>query len=433
MKAITSVRRTCDHAADEQVLLTFASCGQCASCVGGHPAYCASIVALNFRGARLDGSTPISLDGAPVASHFFGQSSHAQHAIVHARSAVKLPTASIAELRDAALLGCGVLTGACTILRALKPPVGSRIGIWGAGAVGLAAVMASKISGCASIVVTDIASSKLALAHDLGATSVIDGSTQDVLQRLATITGGAGLDYALDCVGSPAVLELAVRALGSAGTLVTVGGAPRPGATVALPMLDMLSKGLRYVGIHQGDAVPMRDVPFLYDLWRRGQLPVDRLATGYRFTDVSRALADVRAGITCKALLVFDADAMADEPAVPRSIATPRLRIACVGGGLAGLAFALAAKRQGLTVHVYEQAAAFKEIGNGVGLGSNASRLINSALGLERPFTYISAHLGQRYFVYRQYATGAEIVGVPNPPVRAFDRHHKVCRASDCR
>ena len=127
------------------------------------------ILALNFSGARRDGSTAIKLDdGTPAASHFFGQSSHAQHAIVHARSAVRMPTSSVAELRDCALLGCGVLTGACTILRTLQPPVGSRVAIWGAGTVGLAAIMACKLSGCEAIAI-DLAASKLALAHDLGA------------------------------------------------------------------------------------------------------------------------------------------------------------------------------------------------------------------------------------------------------------------------
>ena len=104
--------------------------------------------------------------------------------------------------------------------------------------------------------------------------------------------------------------------------------------TVALPMVQMIAKGLRYIGVHQGDAVPSRDVPMLYDLWRRGRFPVDRLVTRYAWTDYSRALADVRDGKTCKALLVFDDDAMPKTPAVPRPISAPRLRIACVGGGL---------------------------------------------------------------------------------------------------
>src|SRR3954468_22041940 len=56
----------------DQVVLLFRSCGTCASCRSGHPAYCATFMARNLSGYRLDGTSPLSgVDGEAVAGSWF--------------------------------------------------------------------------------------------------------------------------------------------------------------------------------------------------------------------------------------------------------------------------------------------------------------------------------------------------------------------------
>ena len=92
----------------DRVLLSYTSCGRCANCRDGHPAYCETWLPANLLGGRRpDGTTPISRDGTPIGGHFFGQSSFAGHAVADERSVVKV--AADAPLDLLAPLGCGIM------------------------------------------------------------------------------------------------------------------------------------------------------------------------------------------------------------------------------------------------------------------------------------------------------------------------------------
>src|SRR6185437_14639136 len=97
-----------------------------------------------------DGSTALSRDGAPVHSHFFGQSSFATHAIARERNVVKLDPALPLEV--IAPFGCGIQTGAGAVLNVLHPHAGTSVAVFGTGTVGLSAVMAARVAGCTRIV-----------------------------------------------------------------------------------------------------------------------------------------------------------------------------------------------------------------------------------------------------------------------------------------
>ncbi|MFE1777216.1 alcohol dehydrogenase catalytic domain-containing protein, partial [Streptomyces sp. NPDC059008] len=134
-------------AVGDTVCLSYRSCGRCGNCGSAQSAYCeAGIAALNATGTRTDGSTPLSRDGERVFGNFFGQSSFASHAIAYESNCVKVPGDLDPVL--AAPLGCGVQTGAGTVLNVLQPTAGSSLVVFGAGGVGLSAVMAAVSEGC---------------------------------------------------------------------------------------------------------------------------------------------------------------------------------------------------------------------------------------------------------------------------------------------
>ena len=147
-----------------------------------------------------DGTNRLSQNGKELSS-FFAQSSFATYAVVNQLSAVKID--KDIDLGLAAPLGCGIQTGAGCVLNVLKPEFGSTIAVFGIGPVGLSAIMAANIIGCDKIIAIDKIPSRLALAKEIGATHIINGGeTQDMAGDIMALTGGRGLDYAIDTSGS---------------------------------------------------------------------------------------------------------------------------------------------------------------------------------------------------------------------------------------
>ncbi|WP_375388243.1 NAD(P)-dependent alcohol dehydrogenase [uncultured Amnibacterium sp.] len=288
----------------DQVLLTFTSCGRCRSCRTAHPAYCDDFLPRNLLGGqRADGSSPIHRDGQDLHAHFFAQSSFATHALAEERSVVRV--APEADLSLLAPLGCGVQTGAGTVLNVLRPEPGTTLVVFGAGAVGLSAVMAAALSATLHIVVVDIVPSRLRLAEEIGATATIDPRSADVRDEVMALTGGRGAEHAVDATGVPAVLETAMSVLAPLGTLASIG-ASAPGTTLAVDVNHWLN-GRRYIGITEGDSVPQVFLPALSALVEQGRFPLERLIRHYPFDRINDAVAAVRAGEVVKPVLQFTA------------------------------------------------------------------------------------------------------------------------------
>jgi aryl-alcohol dehydrogenase len=289
--------------AGDHVLLSANSCGACVQCLGGSPAYCEDLFARNFGARRSDGSTAFTgEDGEPISSHFFGQSSFASYSNVAERSLVKLD--KDIDLTLVAPLGCGIQTGAGSVLNELQPPLGSTFAVFGAGAVGAGGVMAAVIAGCSLIVAIDINDDRLTLARELGATDTINSRTEDVAQRLQEITDGNGLGYALDTTGRPEVLRIAADALGARGAVALVG-ASLPGTEVSFEIGESLNKGWSFRTIIQGSSVPQVFIPQLIGLWQQGRFPFEKIIRHYPFPNIEDAFTDSEHGRTVKPVLVY--------------------------------------------------------------------------------------------------------------------------------
>lgn len=280
--AVHSVRRG-DH-----VVLSYQSCGHCRLCERGQPAGCSHFWELNFGFARLDGSNALEASG--VRGHFFGQSSFATHTLATERNIVKVSKAL--PLPMLAPLGCGLQTGAGTVMNSLAVRAGSSIAIFGTGSVGLAALMAARIVGADPIIAIDIRPKRLRLAKELGATHLIHASRCDPGERIAAISGG--LDYAVETTGDPAIERTAVSLLNPGGQLALLTGGSSH---------SELAGRRRVLSIIQGDAIPQEFIPRLINLWRRNMFPFDRLVRFYDFHQINRAIADSIRGTTVKPVL----------------------------------------------------------------------------------------------------------------------------------
>jgi aryl-alcohol dehydrogenase len=287
----------------DRVVLSFPSCGACVRCRTGRSAYCDSIASLKFGCRRPDGSVATTDDrGRPVGDHFFGQSSFGTLAVVAARSVVRMP--DDVDLRVAGPLACGVQTGAGTVLDVLRVGPGSSIAVFGAGSVGLCAIMAARLAGASTIVAVNRRRSRLELAAEFGATHLVSPSDGDPLEAIRAATGGRGVQFAFETTGVPEVLTTAIRSLDSLGTCAYVGTAP-VGATGGIPMLEAMTKGLTVRGVLQGDSTPAETIPRLWELHGAGDLPFDRLITHYRLADINRAAADCTSGDVIKPVVLM--------------------------------------------------------------------------------------------------------------------------------
>jgi len=286
----------------DHVVLAAAYCGHCKRCRAGQMAYCENLLAADFGGRRLDGSTSLSKDGEAISSHFFGQSSFATYANVVEESVVRVD--KDVPLEHLGPLGCGFNTGAGTVLNELKPTIGSALVVFGVGAVGSAAVMAARVAECAIVVAIDVFDERLTLARELGATHTINSRTEDVAARLNEITNGNGVDYVVDTTGRPELLRIAAESLGVRGTVALVGAA-KPGTEATFEIGSSLVKGWTFKTVVQGSSVPQVFIPQLIQLWRDGRFPFEKLITNYSLEEINQGFEDSKTGKTSKPVIVF--------------------------------------------------------------------------------------------------------------------------------
>jgi len=288
----------------DHVLITFRSCGDCNRCEQDDAAYCHNMPLLNAIGSREDGSSALSNEAGSVASNFFGQSSFAAHAITYERNLVKVDKQLPIELLGP--LGCSVQTGAGSVMRSLSATQDSTIVIAGGGSVGLCAVMGAVIQKCASIIVIEPMQSRRELAKQLGATHCIDPTAIDDVAKQVLEIVPQGVDNALDTTALAAVQKVLFDCLGSKGTLGLVGiGAedfPLP-CTVN----DLFAGGKSVKAIVEGDSDPDSFLPELVEHFQAGNLPIERLISRYRLSNINQAIADQHSGACIKAVLIPDA------------------------------------------------------------------------------------------------------------------------------
>lgn len=280
----------------DHVVLSFNHCGKCGSCSDDHPAYCDQYELLNFSGGRADGSGTLSDEnGDRLGGAFLSQSSFATYAVTQAHNAIKVRKDAPLELLGP--LGCGLTTGAGTVLRVLKPRPETVLAVFGTGALGMSALMAAKSMNVQRIIAVDRVQSRLDLALELGATEVINTAEKDLATALEAV---GGIDQAIDTTGVPAVISAAADGLKTRGTLILLGASKN--SQVSLNIIPLLS-GKVIHGVSHGDCDPSVLIPQLIDLYLEGKFPMDRLAAYYPFEQINEAVADTNSGKAIKPIL----------------------------------------------------------------------------------------------------------------------------------
>ncbi|GAA4901725.1 alcohol dehydrogenase/S-(hydroxymethyl)glutathione dehydrogenase/alcohol dehydrogenase [Actinomycetospora succinea] len=286
---------------DHVALSWVPSCGVCRHCVSGRPVLCTAAAPALLAGTLLDGTVRLHRDGRPV-SHYSFLSTFATHAVVPAASAVRI--GRDVPLAVASLVGCGILTGYGAVVNKAKVTPGSSVLVFGAGGVGLSAVMAARVSGAGQIIVVDPVESKLEEATVFGATAGLVPS-DDLVSRIRDLSGG-GVDYAIDAAGGEGILGQAFAATIPGGTIVCVG-MPDVDARPSLPGPELVRDEKIVTGSLYGSSRPSLDIPSILRQYAAGVLPLDRMITqAYDLDRIDHAFADMRAGKLKRGVVVFD-------------------------------------------------------------------------------------------------------------------------------
>lgn len=287
----------------DHVILSFYSDGTCDNCLKGMPTKCRSYAQYNLSGVRADGEDHFQENGQHI-SDMFNQSSFTTTTVVDQRNAVKIDKSF--DLRKVGPLGCGYVTGSGTVLNTLKPKPGDTIAVFGTGAVGLAAMMAGRISGCIKVIAIDIVPERLELAKELGATHTINSKQEDAVAKIKELTGGYGVDWTVDTTGLPAVIKNAISALAQGGTCAAI--AVTPHLIELSTWNDLCVDDKKVVGVNMGDSIPQIDIPRLLEFYKLGWFDFDKTEKFYDFEEINQANADSVSGKTIKPVLIIDKD-----------------------------------------------------------------------------------------------------------------------------
>jgi S-(hydroxymethyl)glutathione dehydrogenase / alcohol dehydrogenase len=292
-----------DHVAPgDHVAFSFVpACRTCRFCTSGHPNLCEPAGAACVAGVMMDGTSRLHANGETL-QHGLMTACFAEQAVVAAAGAVKIPAEL--PLWQAALLGCGVVTGIGAVRNAAHVAPGDSVCVIGCGGVGLQVIAGARLAGAAPIVAVDRSAEKLELALSLGATHGVDSSSRDAAAAVRELTDG-GADHAFEVVGRPDTVRLAWDSIRPGGQAVVVGLVPR-GVEVSVPGIEFLSdKTLR--GTYYGSGDAQRDLPELAALAVAGELDLAGVVTHETDLDgVEDALERLRRGEGARTVVIVD-------------------------------------------------------------------------------------------------------------------------------
>jgi S-(hydroxymethyl)glutathione dehydrogenase/alcohol dehydrogenase len=222
------------------------------------------------------------------------------HAIVSENRLTPIP--KWFDLRLAPLLGCAVTTAFGAIGNDAQVKIGESIVIFGVGGVGLAAVIAARLTTANPIIAIDLDQKKLDVAQSLGATHVIDARQLDAVEVVRNLLGDEGADVVIETTGVRSVIETAYNICSPIGRTVLVG-VPDPKDPASIPTLP-LHFGKKLIGSHGGSSKPHIDIPRLIRLVEQGKLDLSTIPLTERpLSEINEAISDLRAGVPGRQLI----------------------------------------------------------------------------------------------------------------------------------
>lgn len=277
-------------------------CGDCDYCRKGREDLCATFFAYNrLQGQLYDGTTRLSrVDGSPVS--MYSMAGLAEYAVTPASSVFKIPDAL--SLQEAAIIGCSVFTAYGAIKHQANLRPGDTVAVYAIGGVGTNVVQIAHAAGASEVIAVDLHDDKLEMARSFGATATVNAGREDAPQRVMELTGGNGVDVAIEALGLPQTVLQAFNSVKDGGRVVLIGIAPGQ-TTVPLEITRIVRRGVTVVGSYGARA--RADMPDIIKLVAQGVLDVERPITRrYTLDQVNEAYGALSRGeVTGRALITM--------------------------------------------------------------------------------------------------------------------------------
>ena len=286
----------------DHVVMSFVPiCGECEFCITGRSNICSTAFNARATGALINGKRRLSLDGEPL-HHTNGVSCYAEYMVACEDSVITIDKE--VPMLDAALFGCAVVTGVGAIINTAKIVPGSTIAVVGLGGVGLCALLGGVVAGAGRIIAVDIASDKLGLARQLGATDTFNATDPNCTEKIIEETKG-GVEYAFEVAGVVEAMQTAYAITRRGGTTVT-SGLSQHQHTFEIPHSQLVVDERTIKGSYMGSCVVRNDVPKFINLYKQGKLPVDKLRSGnICLNDLNQGFDKLAAGDVIRQMLVM--------------------------------------------------------------------------------------------------------------------------------
>lgn len=227
------------------------------------------------------------------------------YAVIHKDGAV--PIRKDMPLEKAALLGCAVATGVGAVLHTARVQPGEDVAVIGGGGVGLNVVQGARLANAGRIIVIDINEERLAQAKQFGATHTVLATNENMVEAVLDVTGGRGVEYVFEVVGSPQLMQQGIDMLARGGALVLIGAADRSALMEFYPRRFM-SQQQAILGCIYGNIRPHIDLPLLADWYMNGRLKLDELHSAtVVLEDVPAIFADPKSMKGIRTVISFDA------------------------------------------------------------------------------------------------------------------------------
>jgi S-(hydroxymethyl)glutathione dehydrogenase/alcohol dehydrogenase len=296
---------------DHVALCFVPSCRSCSFCRAGRFNLCKPASDAALTGMLLDGTSRprLARDGSSL-KQFLCVGCFAELCVVPAAGAVPIPPGL--PLWQAALIGCGLVTGFGAVRNVARVRPGETVCVIGCGGVGLQVLAAARYERAGTIIAVDRDAPKLERALERGATHAVDSTKDGAVREVRELSAG-GVDHAFEVVGRPETIRFAWDVLRPGASAVVVGLAPRR-VEAAVPAIEFLSeKSLK--GTYYGSGDPVSEIGSLAELVASGAIDVSGVVSHLTDLDgIEQAFDRLRRGEGARTVAVIDRE-LAGSPA----------------------------------------------------------------------------------------------------------------------